>query len=166
MDIEYQAFDGKPALYDFINENIGRIGGETADITAVLANIAALLKLELAQVNWAGFYLLKEGRLVLGPFQGKPAVAEIDIGRGVCGTAVAEGKTQLVEDVHACCNHIACDFSTASEIVVPIYDNDGQIFGVIDIDSPIPARFDSEDQAGLEKSAALIKGLLESCYKN
>lgn len=160
MDIEYQTFDTKPALYEFLGSQLRLMGEETKDITAILANAAALLKLELAQVNWAGFYLLKEGRLVLGPFQGKPAVAEIAIGKGVCGTAVAERSTQLVDDVHACCNHIACDFSTASEIVVPI-DCGGELFGVIDIDSPVEARFDTDDKEGLECFAAVLSEVLQ-----
>ena len=106
-------------------------------------------------MNWSGFYLLKNGRLVLGPFQGKPAVAEIAIGAGVCGTAAQTRKTQIVEDVHTCCNHIACDFSTNSEIVVPIFA-DGELYGVIDIDSPVNARFDSEDAQGLETAANIL----------
>ena len=147
MDLNYQEFADKKQLYAYLHEQLHLIGAETTDFGAVLANAAALLKLQLQDVNWAGFYLLKDGRLVLGPFQGKPAVAEIAVGVGVCGTAVQERRTQLVEDVHTCCNHIACDFSTNAEIVVPMFI-DGEIFGVIDIDSPEPARFDLADAAG------------------
>lgn len=159
MDIEYREFAAKPELYGFIHEQLQLIGDETRDVTAALSNAAALLKLELTEVNWAGFYLMKDGRLVLGPFQGKPAVAEIPVGKGVCGTAVKERATQLVEDVHSCCNHIACDFSTSSEIVVPIFVKDS-IFGVIDIDSPVPARFDEEDKAGLEKASDILSRIV------
>ena len=102
---------------------------------------------------------MKNGRLVLGPFQGKPAVAEIQVGSGVCGTAVEQCRTQLVEDVHACRNHIACDLSTSSEIVVPIFVR-GQLYGVMDIDSPLPARFDGEDRAGLEQTARILGDIL------
>jgi GAF domain-containing protein len=155
MDIEFTEFETKHELYKFIHENIRKIGEETSDFTAILANISALLKMELENVNWAGFYLLKNGKLVLAPFQGKPAVAEIAVGNGVCGTAVKERRTQLVEDVHSCCNHIACDFSTSSEIVVPIFSDD-KIIGVIDIDSPELSRFDEEDRIGLELCAEII----------
>ena len=159
MDISYVPFSTKPELYGFIHENTRRIGRETTDSTAVLANLSALLFLELRDVNWAGFYLMKNGRLVLGPFQGKPAVAEIQVGSGVCGTAVEQCRTQLVEDVHACRNHIACDLSTSSEIVVPIFVR-GQLYGVMDIDSPLPARFDGEDRAGLEQTARILGDIL------
>lgn len=155
MDIVYKEFPEKSQLYGYIQEQLKRIGEETADVTAILANTSALLKLELSDVNWAGFYLLKDGRLVLGPFQGKPAVAEIQIGAGVCGTAVKERQIQRVEDVHYCRNHIACDLATASEIVVPI-TIDGEIWGVMDIDSPVPARFDEEDSRGLACTAHLL----------
>lgn len=159
MDIEYTSFETKPQLYRFINEQLRLIGEETTDITAILANTAALLKLELKYVNWAGFYLLKQGKLVLGPFQGKPAVAEIAVGSGVCGTAVQEQRIQLIEDVHTCCNHIACDASTASEIVIPIFLAES-IFGVIDLDSPVTARFDEEDKEGLESVSETLSHIL------
>ena len=155
MDIEQKTFDTKSELYGYIHEQLRLICEETTDKTAVLANASALLMMELSEVNWSGFYLLKNGRLVLGPFQGKPAVAEIAIGAGVCGTAAQTRKTQIVEDVHTCCNHIACDFSTNSEIVVPIFA-DGELYGVIDIDSPVNARFDSEDAQGLETAANIL----------
>lgn len=155
MDIEQKTFDTKPELYGYIHEQLKLICEETSDKTAVLANASALFMLELSEVNWAGFYLLKNGKLILAPFQGKPAVAEIEIGAGVCGTAAQTRETQIVEDVHTCCNHIACDFSTNSEIVVPIFVN-GELYGVIDIDSTVNARFDSEDAKGLEAAASIL----------
>ena len=155
MDIEQKVFDTKPELYSYIHEQLKLICEETSDETAVLANASALLMLELSEVNWAGFYILKDGRLVLGPFQGKPAVAEIEIGAGVCGTAAQSRETQIVEDVHTCCNHIACDFATNSEIVVPIFTK-GELYGVIDIDSPVNSRFDSEDAKWLEEAANIL----------
>ncbi len=155
MDIEKRYFQTKDELYDAVYETAAAMARETDDAVAVLANVAALLKLFLPDVSWTGFYLLKRGRLVLGPFQGKPAVAEIAMGRGVCGTAAAERRTQIVADVHACANHIACDASSASEIVVPLMDG-GALFGVIDIDSRTKGRFDEEDAEGLARLACLL----------
>ena len=125
---------------------------------ANLANVSAAIWQAMDRINWAGFYLMEQGKLVLGPFQGKPACIEIPVGKGVCGTAVAQKKTQLVEDVHQFPGHIACDSASNSEIVVPIYKN-GEIYGVLDIDSPYFARFTDEDQRGLE---ALVRVLEES----
>lgn len=155
MDIEKRYFPTKRELYDAVYDTADAMIRETDDACAALANVSALLMLFLPDVSWAGFYLLKRGRLVLGPFQGKPAVAEIALGRGVCGTAAAERRTQIVADVSACANHIACDASSASEIVVPLMDG-GALFGVIDIDSRKKARFDEEDAAGLARLAALL----------
>lgn len=121
-----------------------------------LANASALLWQELDKLNWAGFYLMENGILVLGPFQGKPACIEIPVGKGVCGTAVAEQKTQLVPDVHQFPGHIACDSASNSEIVIPIYKN-GEIFGVLDIDSPYLNRFTEEDRAGLEAFVRVLE---------
>jgi GAF domain-containing protein len=129
---------------------------------ANLANASALLFEELEDLNWAGFYLMEEGRLVLGPLQGKPACIEIPVGRGVCGTAVQEGRTQLVPDVHLFPGHIACDSASNSEIVVPLRI-DGEIVGVLDIDSPWPGRFTEEDQTGLEAVAEIIAQMLTRC---
>lgn len=161
MDIQYEAFESKQELYAFIDKQLKFTAEETADVTAFLANASALLMLELTDINWAGFYLYKNGKLILGPFQGKPAVAEIAIGNGVCGTAAESLKTQLVEDVHSHCNHIACDLETSSEIVVPIILSDGSLFGVIDIDSPILSRFDEEDKTGLEHASKIISNIVE-----
>ena len=126
---------------------------------ANLANASALLWQELPEINWAGFYILEENMLVLGPFQGKPACIEIPVGKGVCGTAVQENATQLVEDVHKFPGHIACDCASRSEIVVPIRDG-GRIWGVLDIDSPHLARFTREDQEGLEQFVKVLEKAL------
>ena len=125
-------------------------------LVANLANVSAAIWQEMDNINWAGFYLMEGGKLVLGPFQGKPACIEIPVGKGVCGTAVAERKTQLVEDVHQFPGHIACDCASNSEIVVPIYKN-GAVFGVLDIDSPYYARFTAEDQAGMEELVRVLE---------
>ena len=129
--------------------------------TANLANASALLWQELADINWAGFYKMVDGALVLGPFQGKPACIRIPVGKGVCGTAVQERRTIRVEDVHQFPGHIACDSASNSEIVVPIYKN-GEIYGVLDLDSPYFARFTEEDQAGLEAVAQVLEKVLSA----
>ena len=160
MDVEYREYDSKAERYAYINEQLDRILAETDDLYAALANASALFDYIMPLLNWAGFYLMKDGVLKLGPFQGKPAVARIEIGAGVCGTAVKEDKPQIVEDVHSCCNHIACDMASSSEIVVPIHVN-GKIFGVIDIDSPALATFDQEDLAGLQVAAGKLGAFAE-----
>ena len=126
---------------------------------ANLANASALLWQELPGINWVGFYKMEEGALVLGPFQGKPACIRIPVGRGVCGTAVAEDKVQLVYNVHDFPGHIACDSASNSEIVLPIHA-DGKIWGVLDIDSPEIGRFTEEDKMGLLKVTAIIEKIL------
>lgn len=126
---------------------------------ANMANAAALLWQCMDTINWAGFYLLENDTLVLGPFQGKPACIEIPVGKGVCGTAVAAGKTIRVDDVHAFPGHIACDCDSRSEIVIPLRKN-GRILGVLDIDSPVLGRFTSEDQIGLELFAEVLAAAL------
>lgn len=123
---------------------------------ANLANASALLFDALEDVNWAGFYLLEGDTLVLGPFQGKPACIEIPLGKGVCGTAARRNETVRVEDVHRFPGHIACDSASQSEIVVPLRRN-GAVFGVLDIDSPRPARFTPSDQTGLEAFARTLE---------
>lgn len=123
---------------------------------ANLANAAALLWDTLPRLNWAGFYLLEDRTLVLGPFQGKPACIEIPLGRGVCGTAAAEDRTLCVPDVHAFPGHIACDGASRSELVVPLR-RDGRVIGVLDLDSPEPGRFADGDRAGLEAFAAILE---------
>ena len=126
---------------------------------ANLANTAAAIWENLDRLNWAGFYLMEDGALVLGPFQGKPACIRIPVGKGVCGTAVRENRTIRVEDVHRFPGHIACDCASNSEIVVPIYKN-GEIYGVLDLDSPYFARFSEEDQAGLEAVVKVLESVL------
>ncbi|TWT08454.1 GAF domain-containing protein [Planococcus sp. CPCC 101016] len=122
--------------------------GENNSI-ANLSNASSLLNQFLERINWVGFYLMENGELVLGPFQGLPACVRIPVGKGVCGTAVADKKTMLVEDVHAFPGHIACDAASRSEIVIPLMKED-QVIGVLDIDSPELSRFTEEDQQGLE----------------
>ena len=129
---------------------------------ANLANASALLYDVLPELNWAGFYLMEGGLLVLGPFQGKPACIEIPVGKGVCGTAVQEGKTQLVPDVHRFPGHIACDGASNSEIVVPLRVR-GEIVGVLDLDSPRLSRFTEADRGGLERFAAILEDMLARC---
>jgi GAF domain-containing protein len=124
-----------------------------------LSNMAALLNGALSDINWVGFYLMTDGDLLLGPFQGKPACIRIPVGKGVCGTAAALNETQLVEDVHKFPGHIACDSASNSEIVVPIRVN-GAIIGVLDIDSPRFSRFDEQDKQGLEE---MVEILVEGC---
>ena len=126
---------------------------------ANLSNASALLWETLPDINWAGFYKMVDGALVLYPFQGKPACIRIPVGRGVCGTAVAEDRTQLVYDVHQFPGHIACDCASNSEIVVPIHVG-GEIWGVLDIDSPSIGRFKEEDKAGLEAFVATLEKIL------
>ena len=127
--------------------------------TANLANASALLWQELPDINWAGFYKMEDGALILGPFQGKPACIRIPIGKGVCGTAVAQDKTQLVYNVHEFPGHIACDSASNSEIVVPIHVN-GRIWGVLDIDSPFIGRFTEADKNGLEAFVEVLQKAL------
>ena len=126
---------------------------------ANLANASALIWQTLPDINWAGFYKMENGILVLGPFQGKPACIEIGVGRGVCGAAVAEDRTQLVYDVHEFPGHIACDCASNSEIVVPIRVR-GEIWGVLDIDSPKVGRFTEEDREGLEAVVRILEQVL------
>ena len=126
---------------------------------ANLSNASALLWEHLPDINWAGFYKMVDGILVLYPFQGKPACIRIPVGRGVCGTAVAEDKTQLVYDVHQFPGHIACDSASNSEIVIPIHVN-GEIWGVLDIDSPFIGRFTEEDEIGLQQFVDVLEKIL------
>ena len=146
--------------YKILNAQVRALTEGVPHEVANLANASAAIWQNMEKINWAGFYLMEGGRLVLGPFQGKPACIEIPVGKGVCGTAVQERKTILVEDVHAFPGHIACDGASNSEIVVPIF-KDGAVYGVLDIDSPCFARFTAEDQAGLE---ALVKVLEETLF--
>lgn len=144
----------KPAFYKDLARQLASLLEGERDAIANAANTSALIFTTLPDLNWAGFYFLRDGKeLVLGPFQGKPACVRIAVGRGVCGAAVAGQRSILVEDVHAFADHIACDSASRSELVVPIM-KDGRTLGVIDLDSPKLARFDADDQAGIEALAA------------
>jgi L-methionine (R)-S-oxide reductase len=142
-------FADKPAAYrDLASQLEGLLSGER-DLIANAANTASLIWHGLPDLNWAGFYFLKDGELVLGPFQGKPACVRIALGRGVCGTAAERRETVLVEDVDAFPGHIACDTASRSELVVPLVRGNA-LLGVLDLDSPIPNRFDEADRTGCE----------------
>ncbi|WP_150290263.1 GAF domain-containing protein [Sphingobium estronivorans] len=145
----------KITLYDDLLSAADALTAGEADAIANMANISALIWQFLPDLNWAGFYRMVVGELVLGPFQGKAACIRIPLGKGVCGAAAASGQTQLVEDVHAFPGHIACDAASASEIVVPVM-REGRIAAVLDLDSPLPARFDEADRTGLELLIARI----------
>jgi len=145
----------KAELYHDLHAALDALTADEPDAVANMANAAALIWQYLPDLNWSGFYRLVGGELVLGPFQGKPACIRIAIGAGVCGAAAATRETQLVEDVHAFPGHIACDAASRSELVVPIV-HDGALIGVLDLDSPSPARFDAEDAAGCEALVRLL----------
>lgn len=145
----------KPELYRELAEAAQALVHGEPDPVANMANLSALIWQFLPQLNWAGFYRMVDGELVLGPFQGKAACIRIPLGQGVCGTAAASGETQLVPDVHAYPGHIACDAASASELVVPV-KRDGKVIAVIDLDSPDLDRFDAEDAAGIEVLAQVI----------
>ncbi|GAA0668833.1 GAF domain-containing protein [Sphingomonas insulae] len=145
----------KADLYRDLLSALDALTADEPDAIANMANASALIWQYLPDLNWAGFYRLVGGELVLGPFQGKAACIRIPIGKGVCGAAAATRETQLVDDVHAFPGHIACDAASRSELVVPIV-RDGVVTGVLDLDSPAPARFDAEDATGCEALAALL----------
>ncbi len=149
----------KAELYQDLLAAVDALTSGEPDAVANMANAAAVIWQYLPDLNWAGFYRMVPaddgGELVLGPFQGKAACIRIPLGKGVCGTAAATRETQLVEDVHAFPGHIACDAASRSELVVPLV-KDGVVLGVLDLDSPEPARFDAEDARGCEALAALL----------
>jgi L-methionine (R)-S-oxide reductase len=147
--------DTKPELYRQLHAALDALTADEPDPVANMANAAALIWEYLPDLNWAGFYRLLGGELVLGPFQGKAACIRIPLGKGVCGTAAATRETQVVVDVHAFPGHIACDAASASELVVPVVA-DGRVIAVLDLDSPVPGRFDEEDARGGEALAALL----------
>jgi GAF domain-containing protein len=155
FDFRPEDLADKPALYRELLAAAAALTEGEPDAVANMANVAALLGEFLPHCNWAGFYRMVGGELVLGPFVGRPACIRIPLGKGVCGTAAAKGATQLVEDVHAFPGHIACDAASRSELVVPVL-RDGAVVAVIDLDSPDLARFDADDQAGIEALAALL----------
>ena len=145
----------KPEAYRQLLDAADALSAGEPDAVANMANIAALLWDFLPDLNWAGFYRVVDGELVLGPFIGRPACIRIPMGQGVCGVAASKGATQLVEDVHAFPGHIACDAVTNSELVVPV-KRDGKVIAVIDLDSPEKARFDKADAAGIEAIASML----------
>lgn len=151
--------EDKAHLYSLLQKDLLALVEGVREPIPNLANASALLWQGLQNINWAGFYLVDGDRLVLGPFQGKPACIYIPAGKGVCGTAVAEDRTLRVDDVHEFPGHIACDSASRSEVVIPIRDGK-RIVGVLDVDSPLPARFDSLDQEGLE---GLVRILERAC---
>lgn len=146
----------KSELYQLLNQQAKALIEDETDLIANMANLSALLFNQLPDLNWAGFYIMRDGELVLGPFQGQVACVRIPVGKGVCGTAVATGQVQLVKDVHEFPGHIACDAASNSEIVLPLRQN-GDIIAVLDIDSPSLARFDAQDQQGLEQFIAIFE---------
>jgi L-methionine (R)-S-oxide reductase len=145
----------KPELYRHLVRQLAALIPGEPDPIANAANMAALIYHGLPNLNWAGFYFRDGAELVLGPFQGKPACVRIPVGKGVCGTAAARGTTVLVPDVHDFPGHIACDPDSRSELVVPLIE-EGSVLGVLDLDSPLPARFDEIDRDGCEQLVALL----------
>ena len=150
----------KEALYAQIAEQLEALLDGTLPPVSNLANASALLFQALPGLNWAGFYLMREGELVLGPFQGKPACTRIALDRGVCGAAARENRVQNVPDVHAFPGHIACDGASKSEIVLPLHDANGDVVGVLDIDSPLPTRFDAADETGLREVVLALEKVI------
>jgi L-methionine (R)-S-oxide reductase len=157
MDFTSKRYDfrNKDADYASLAEELNSLLAGEQDFIANAANTAALLFDALPDINWAGFYFLRNGELVVGPFQGKPACVRIPLGKGVCGTAAASHKTIVVRDVHEFPGHIACDAASQSEIVVPLLRGD-ELLGVLDIDSPSIGRFDDADRRGIERLATLF----------
>lgn len=155
----FQYPNDKTAMYRILKTQLQGLTDGVPHLTANLANASALLNQALEDINWVGFYLLEGERLVLGPFQGKPACIEIPIGKGVCGTAVIKDAVMLIKNVHEFPGHIACDSASNSEIVIPLHNRSGRIVGVLDIDSPHLARFDGEDQEGLAAFAQVLEQL-------
>lgn len=146
--------------YSLISKEIEALTSDVSDLIANLSNVSALLNTELTDINWVGFYLLKDDKLILGPFQGKPACATISLGKGVCGTAVSTDSLQLVKDVHTFPGHIACDSASNSEIVLPLHDKTGKVVAVLDIDSPTLGRFSEADGEGI----LLLQPILEDIF--
>lgn len=146
----------KETNYNLLGKQLASLIEDETNLIAILSNTSALLNDNLDQINWVGFYLIENNELILGPFQGHPACVHISIGKGVCGTAVANNQTQLVDDVNTFPGHIACDANSKSEIVVPIHV-DNEIIGVLDIDAPITQRFSKDDQQGLEEIVSILE---------
>lgn len=152
--------DIKNTNYDLLQKQLISLIEDESNLIAILSNISALLNDHLDQVNWVGFYLIENNELILGPFQGHPACVHIQIGKGVCGTAVSNNETQVVKDVHQFPGHIACDANSNSEIVIPIHKAN-EIIGVLDIDAPIKNRFNNEDRKELEKVVSIIENQIK-----
>lgn len=148
----------KTELYRLLRTRLTALTDGVPHRIANLANTSALLADALTDINWVGFYLMEDGKLILGPFQGKPACIEIEVGKGVCGTAVAEDDIMLVKNVHEFAGHIACDSASNSEIVIPLHA-DGKIVGVLDIDSPSLSRFDETDRDGLAELMKIVENI-------
>ena len=148
--------------YSLISKEIEALTSDVSDLIANLSNVSALLNMELADINWVGFYLLKDDKLILGPFQGKPACVAIPVGKGVCGTAISTDSLQLVKDVHEFPGHIACDSASNSEIVLPLHDKSGKVVAVLDIDSPTLGRFSEADGDGI----LLLQPVLEDIFNH
>ena len=146
--------------YTELSENLKAISENVKYNISILSNASSLIWEYMDQLNWCGFYLFEDGKLILGPFQGKVACTEIQLGKGVCGTAAVKDETILVEDVHSFDGHIACDSASNSEIVVPIH-KDGALYGVLDIDSPALARFTAGDKSGLELTVKALEEVLK-----
>ena len=146
----------KETNYNLLGKQLASLIEDETNLIAILSNTSALLNDNLDQINWVGFYLIENNELILGPFQGHPACVHISIGKGVCGTAVANNQTQLVDDVNTFPGHIACDANSKSEIVVPIHV-DNEIIGALDIDAPITQRFSKGDQQGLEEIVSILE---------
>lgn len=151
--------NNKNKQYKLINAQVQALISDESDMIANMANIAAVLFNNLEQINWAGFYLFKQDELVLGPFQGQPACVRIPMGGGVCGTSAATRQTVIVKDVHEFAGHIACDVASNSEIVIPIVF-DQHLVGVLDVDSPVAARFDDDDRQGIESLVNILQQTL------
>lgn len=154
LDENLRTLDKTTLYKELLQQASGLLHGER-DLIANMANVASLLFHSLPDINWSGFYLWKNGELVLGPFHGKPACVRIALGKGVCGTVAERRATLVVDDVHAFPGHIACDAASRSEIVVPLVVR-GQILGVLDIDSPLESRFDTVDKEALENLAKIL----------
>ena len=154
FELKTQWPQAKPALYGELAEQARALLEDERDPVANAANLASLIWQALPDINWAGFYFLRNDVLVLGPFQGKPACVRIALGQGVCGTAAQRRQSVVVADVHEFPTHIACDNASKSELVVPLF-KDGELVGVLDLDSPSHGRFDDDDRAGLEALAAI-----------
>lgn len=154
-------FKDKAADYAALANELRSLLADERDLIANAANATSLIYHALAHLNWCGVYFFKEGELVVGPFQGKPACVRISLGKGVCGTAAAQRKTIVVPDVHAFPGHIACDAASRSEIVIPLITRDSKLLGVLDLDSPELARFDDDDRRGLEELAVIFAKSVE-----